>query len=36
MNATTHIPTSAKESGMDNAFFKSVYCLSGLGIVRKN
>jgi len=23
-------------SGMDNLFFKSVYCLSGLGIVRKN
>jgi hypothetical protein len=23
-------------SGMDNVFLKSVYCLSGLGIVRKN
>jgi len=23
-------------SGMDNAFDQSVYCLSGLGIVRKN
>jgi len=23
-------------SGMDNVFFKSVYCLSGLGTVRKN
>jgi len=26
----------ALESGMDNLFLKSVYCLSGLGIVRKN
>jgi len=26
----------ASESGMDNLFFQSVYCLSGLGIVRKN
>ena len=25
-----------KKSGMDNLFLKSVYCLSGLGIVRKS
>jgi hypothetical protein len=26
----------ASESGIDNLFFKNVYCLRGLGIVRKN
>jgi hypothetical protein len=26
----------SKKSEMDNLFLKSVYCLSGLGIVRKN
>jgi hypothetical protein len=27
--------SGTKKSGMDNLFLKSVYCLSGLGIVKK-
>jgi len=31
-----YISASGSESGIDNFFKKSVYCLSGLWIVRKN
>jgi len=32
----TYTSSFDSESGMDNLFLKNVYCLSGLGIVRKN